>query len=131
MTLKMKKTASKTRKESAIDFLEHAARGDVQSAYETHVAPGFRHHNPYYRGDAASLRAGMAEAHETTPVREFSVKHAIEEGDLVAVHSRVIQGEKEVAVVHLLRFDDDDRIVEFWDVGQEAPKSSPNQNGMF
>jgi predicted SnoaL-like aldol condensation-catalyzing enzyme len=132
MARKMEKTASMTHKKAAIDFLEHAARGDVQYAYGTHVAPGFRHHNPYFPGDADSLRAGMIDAHEKSPNRMFEVRRAIEEGDMVAVHSRVVKDhDQEIAVVHLFRFDDRDRVVELWDVAQEVPRSSPNRHGMF
>jgi predicted SnoaL-like aldol condensation-catalyzing enzyme len=33
-------------------------------------------------------------------------------------------------VIHIFRFEED-RIVELWDVGQEIPEDSPNDNGMF
>jgi len=36
----------------------------------------------------------------------------------------------EIAAVHIVRFDGD-RIVEMWDVGQQVPAESPNENGMF
>jgi predicted SnoaL-like aldol condensation-catalyzing enzyme len=32
--------------------------------------------------------------------------------------------------VHIFRFRGD-KIVELWDLGQEVPESSPNENGMF
>ena len=58
--------------------------------------------------------------------------HAVEEGDLVAVHSRVQHGPADpgAALVHLFRFEGD-RIVELWDVGQEVPAETVNANGMF
>ena len=56
----------------------------------------------------------------------------LEDGDLVAVHSRVRQkpGDLGAAVVHIFRFQGD-RIVELWDMGQSVPENSPNENGMF
>jgi predicted SnoaL-like aldol condensation-catalyzing enzyme len=33
-------------------------------------------------------------------------------------------------LVRIFRFEGD-RIVELWDVGQQAPKNSPNDNGVF
>jgi len=45
-------------------------------------------------------------------------------------HVRHKKGEPGAAVVHVFRFEGD-RIAELWDVGQEVPADSPNQNGMF
>ena len=120
-----------TNKQIAISFLKLAASGKLDEAYR-HVSPSFRHHNPYFAGDAESLKAGMAEAHEKFPRTVLEDQHTFEEGDLVAVHSRVRHSADtpEIAVVHILRFEDE-RIAEMWDVGMEAPKDSPNENGMF
>ena len=120
-----------TKKEIAISFLESAATGKLDTAYAK-VTPNFRHHNPYFKGDAESLKTGMAEAHQKFPGTTIEVQHAWEEGDLVAVHSRVSHGpdHPEIAVVHMFRFAGD-RIAELWDVGMEAPKDLPNENGMF
>ena len=120
-----------TKRENAISFLKLAASGKLDEAY-SHVSPNFRHHNAYFAGDAESLKAGMAEAHEKFPGTALEVQHSLADGDLVAVHSRVSHGagQPEIAVVHLFRFEGD-RIAELWDVGMEAPKDSPNENGMF
>ena len=120
------------RKQAVISFLKLASSARVDEAYANHTSPNFRHHNPYFRGDAESLKAGMAEAHAKFPNTTLDVQHVFEAEDLVAVHSRVRHSPDtpEIAVVHIFRFEGD-RIVELWDVGQEAPKDSPNENGMF
>ena len=66
------------------------------------------------------------------PQKRLDVQRALEDGDLVAVHSRVEHGpaDRGVAVVHIFRFDGD-RIVELWDLAQAVPERSPNANGMF
>lgn len=122
---------SSTRKEIATSFLKLAASGKLDKAYG-YVSPVFRHHNPYFPGDAQSLKAGMAEAHKRFPNTTLVVQRLFEDGDLVAVHSRVRHASDtpEIAVVHIFRFEDG-QIVELWDVGQEAPADSPNKNGMF
>jgi len=119
------------RKQAAISFLKLASSGKLDEAY-SNVSQNFRHHNPYFRGNAESLKAGMAEAHQKFPDTTLEVQHVFEADDLVAVHSRVRHSPDtpEIAVVHIFRFEGD-RIVEMWDVGQEAPKDSPNENGMF
>jgi predicted SnoaL-like aldol condensation-catalyzing enzyme len=113
----------------AIDFLKNAASGRIHEAY-AHAAPNFRHHNPYFAAGAAALSAAMEEAHRNTPNKAFHVQRAVEEGDVVAVHSRVERDQGDIAVVHIFRFDDD-RIAELWDVGMELPKDSPNKDGAF
>ncbi len=120
------------RKESAISFLKLAASGNVSEAYAKYISPTFRHHNPYFAGDAESLKKGMAEAAAKFPHTTLEVQHIFEEGELVAVHSRVQHGlnEPEISVVHIFRFEGD-RIAELWDVGQAAPVDSPNKYGMF
>jgi predicted SnoaL-like aldol condensation-catalyzing enzyme len=123
---------SSARAQAAISFLKLAASGRLDEAYDKHIGANFRHHNPYFPGDAESLKAGMAEAHEKFPNTTLDVQHVFEADDQVAVHSRVRHSPEtpEIAVVHIFHFEGD-HIVETWDVGQEAPKDSPNENGMF
>jgi predicted SnoaL-like aldol condensation-catalyzing enzyme len=119
-------------KEIAGDFLRRVASGDVEEAYRQYVAPSFRHHNPYFAGDADSLRRGMEENAKQNPEKIFEVKRALRDGNLVAIHGFVRHkpGERGAALVHIFRFEGD-KIVEMWDVGQEVPENTPNQHGMF
>lgn len=123
---------SQSLKDAAVEFLTLAATGKVREAYDRHAGPGFRHHNPYFRGDAESLRAAMEENAAQNPDKTLEVQMALQDGDRVAVFSRVRQrpGDRGAAVVHLFRFEGD-RIAELWDVGQVVPEESFNENGMF
>ena len=118
-------------KDIAVSFLQNAATGKLDQAYGF-VSPNFRHHNAYFAGDAESLKAGMADAHQQFPNTKIEVQRAIEEGDTIAVHSRVQHAPDKppIAVVHIFRFEGD-KIAELWDVGMEVPKDSPNENGAF
>ncbi|MFA4133969.1 MULTISPECIES: nuclear transport factor 2 family protein [unclassified Brevibacillus] len=121
-----------TLKENAVSFLQLVASGNVREAYQRYTSPNFRHHNPFFRGDAHSLMLAMEENAAKNPHKILEVKRAIEEGDIVAVHSHVKQNQEDLggAVVHIFRFHND-QIVEMWDVGQPIPADSPNENGMF
>ena len=121
-----------THKQAAVEFLKLAASGRVRDAYLKHVGARFRHHNPHFRGDAASLRDAMEQNATQNPNKMLDVQSAIEEGDRVAVFSRVRQNpaDRGGAVVHIFRFEND-RIVELWDIGQAVPEQSINENGMF
>jgi predicted SnoaL-like aldol condensation-catalyzing enzyme len=119
-------------KDKAVSFLQLVASGRVREAYRSHVGPGFRHHNPFFRGDANSLMLAMEENAEKNPHKILEVWRALEEEDFVMVHSHVKQNPEDLggAVVHIFRFQDGS-IVELWDVGQAIPENSPNENGMF
>ncbi len=121
----------RSRKDSAVSFLNLAASGHVQEAYREHVsAANFHHHNPFFADGATALMAGMEENARQYPDKTLEVLHAIEEGDIVVVHSRVQprQGDRGAALVHLFRFEGD-RIAELWDIGQPVPADAVN--GMF
>ena len=118
-------------KDVAVSFLQNAATGKLEQAYSL-ASPNFRHHNAYFKGDADSLKAGMAGAHQQFPETKLEVQRVIAEDDLVAVHSRVQHAPERpaIAVVHIFRFEGN-QIAELWDVGMEVPKDSPNENGAF
>lgn len=121
-----------TKKEIAVKFLEAVASGQVDEAYEKYVSPNFYHHNPYFKGDRDTLRLAMKEAHVQSPNKIYEVKRVLEDGDLIAVHGRLViaSGSKEMAVVHILRFQNN-KIVEEWETGGEIPADSPNEYGAF
>ena len=120
------------KKEAAISFLTLVAAGRVGDAFAQHVGEGFRHHNPYFAGDARSLMTAMEDNARQTPNKRLDVVRALEDGDLVAVHSHIRQhpDERGHAVVHIFRFEGD-RIVEGWDVAQAVPEESVNEYGML
>ncbi|HFE9762234.1 TPA: nuclear transport factor 2 family protein [Acinetobacter baumannii] len=125
---------SLSQKEIAVRFLELAAAGEVDEAYGNYTALNFKHHNPYYAGDKTSLKEGMRESAIETPNKVLEVQHVIEDGALVAVHSKLeMQMNNKLtilAVVHICRFENG-KIAEFWDIGQIQPDPLVNENGMF
>jgi predicted SnoaL-like aldol condensation-catalyzing enzyme len=116
----------------ARDFLQKCCDGRVAEAYADHVAEDFRHHNPWFRGDAASLRDGMAGNAAQFPHKSIRFVRTLEDGDGVAVYSEMhhVPGDRGYALVHWFRFAGD-RIAELWDVAQPVPEQSENENGMF
>ena len=119
-------------KQAALQFLKLVEAGQIEQAYRKYTTENGRHHNPYFQAGFAALQKGMLENHEQNPGMRLTVKNVIGEGDLVAVHSRVVQspGHAGLAAVHIFRFQGG-RIVEFWDVGEPIPADSPNEDGMF
>ncbi|WP_026564906.1 nuclear transport factor 2 family protein [Bacillus sp. UNC41MFS5] len=133
MNTEQQVTSNLSTKEKAVSFLQLVASGKVREAYQTFVHPDFRHHNPYFRGDAESLMIAMEENAALNPNKILEVKLAIQENDKVAVYSHIRQHPEDHlggAVVHIFRFQDN-QIVELWDIGQPIPEDSQNENGMF
>ena len=119
-------------KESAIAFLLHAAAGRARDEAKRYLAPGFRHHNLHFPGDADALLEAMDENAAQFPGKTLEVVRAVQEGDLVATLCKVkhTADESGWAVNHWFRFEDG-KIAELWDLAQEIPKDSPNQFGPF
>ncbi|SCK19454.1 nuclear transport factor 2 family protein [Vogesella sp. LIG4] len=119
-------------KQAAVAFLQLAAAGQVDEAFARFAAANFRHHNPGFAGDGATLQAAMRDNARQHPDKTFEVQRVIAEGELVAVHSRVHLPAMALtlAVVHIFRFEHG-RIAELWDIGQPQPAAMPNQHGMF
>ena len=115
----------------AVEFLKLASAGQVDEAYRL-TAPGGKHHNQYLEAGWDALKVGMKAASKRTPDQQLDVKHVVESGDLVAVHSHVLPhpGGAGIAVVHLFRFENG-KIAELWDVGQAVEPGSPNSDGTF
>ena len=119
-------------KATAIDFIRKVAAGEASEAYTRYVSLTFRHHNPFFRGDAKSLREAMQENAPKNPPKIFEIQRALQESDLVAVHSRVRQKRQDrgSALVHLFRFREN-CIEELWDIGQAEPEKMVDEHGMF
>lgn len=128
----MSKQVALNRKEMTTEFLRLAASGQVRDAYQRYISPNFRHHNPFFRGDAQSLMIAMEENAAQNPNKVLEVQHVLEDGNFVAVHAKVTlkPGERGVALVHIFRFEDD-LVTELWNIGQPEPENTPNQYGMF
>lgn len=120
-----------TRKEIAETFLKLASSGKVREAFAWHVHSKFRHHNAYFKADRESLMRGMERSAKDSPDKSFHTLRAVEEGDLVAIHGRVVfSPELQWSVIHIFRFEGN-LIIEEWEASQEAFPDSPNENGIF
>jgi predicted SnoaL-like aldol condensation-catalyzing enzyme len=126
------KPETHSHKNAAVEFVRLVGAGKLREAYDRHTDGKFRHHNAFFRGDRASLLQAMEDNARISPHKVLEVKHALEDGDIVAVHSHIRQHPQDrgVAAVHLFRFEGG-RIAEFWDISQAIPADSPNENGMF
>lgn len=119
-----------TKKEIATSFLRLASAGSADEAYERFVHKDFKHHLIYFRGDRQTLLEAMKENAREFPGKTYEVLRALEEGDLVAVHGKVVLAPKVYGVIHILRFEGQ-LIVESWEASQEELSDMPNEHGLF
>ena len=119
-------------KSIAIAFLQHAAAGRARAESMQSLAPGFRHHNVHFPGDANALLEAMDKNAAQFPGKTLEVVRAVQEGDIVSTLCKVRRTTDEAgyAVNHWFRFEGG-KIAELWDLAQELPKDSPNQYGPF
>jgi predicted SnoaL-like aldol condensation-catalyzing enzyme len=102
-------------------------------------APDCKTHNPFVAGGVDVLTDAMVAANKEGsakyPEAEFSVKHVLADGDLVAAHTQLLSNKSNLnegglRQVHLFRFKGE-RIVEYWDVTQQVTPNMPNASGAF
>lgn len=123
---------AQSRKEAVADFLQMVVAGRIDAAYAKYVDMTGKQHNPYFAAGFAALRQAMLDDYMQSPSKQIVVKHVLGDGDLVAAHSQLLMGagQPSMSVVHIFRFQGA-KIVELWDIGQQAPAESPNTDGMF
>jgi predicted SnoaL-like aldol condensation-catalyzing enzyme len=110
---------------------------EVEQAFRLYVGASYRQHNPNVPdGVDGAVRALTKYTHEIYPELRQEVKRTVAQGDLVAVHSRYVPGNAErergtgAAAVDIFRVEHG-KIVEHWDVLQNIPEKSANDNSMF
>jgi predicted SnoaL-like aldol condensation-catalyzing enzyme len=96
-------------------------------------------HNPFISGSIESLTDAMIAASKDIGTQKtepaFDVKHVLADGDLVAVHTELLNSKSKpseggLRQVHLFRFEGD-KIAEYWDITQQVTPNMPNASGAF
>ncbi len=118
------------KKDIAISFLTLASSGKVAEAFEKYIHPYFKHHLVFFKGNRESFLKAMEENACQFPDKTYKTIHALEDGDLVAVHGKVELAPKVFGVIYIFRFNND-KIIESWEASQEELKDSPNENGLL
>ena len=110
---------------------------EVAQAFRLYVAPHYQQHRRGApEGNEAAIQALTHLTHETYPGIRQEVKRTVAQGDLVAVHSRYTRNQADrdsgggQAAVDIFRLEHN-RIVEHWDVVEDAAAGSTNDNEVF
>jgi predicted SnoaL-like aldol condensation-catalyzing enzyme len=125
-------------KDVAIGFLRALMQGRFKEGLQF-FASDCKTHNPYIAGGMDALTDAMIAANREMrtkyPDAELTIRHTLADGDLVAVHTQLLNSKHEpsqggLRQVHLFRFEGD-KIVEYWDITQMVTPEMPNARGAF
>lgn len=105
---------------------------DIETSREECFGETYIQHNPMAPDGPEALFAFMAPFFEANPDAAIHIKRIAAEGDLVWIHynNKPTPDSLGLAVVDILRMEDG-KFVEHWDVVQQVPEKSANDNTMF
>ncbi|RKG45663.1 polyketide cyclase [Acinetobacter cumulans] len=120
-------------KKLVTDFYNGVFQKHQVKAYsDQYIGTEYIQHNPYVPNGKAPFVNYFTQYFKENPLAKSVIKRAAAEGDLVYlhVHSQQNPQDRGVAVVDIFRVENG-KIVEHWDVQQDVPAESANQNTMF
>jgi len=119
-------------KKLVVAFYDAAINRKDFAAAVQYLGPQYKQHNPTARDGAEGLKAFIEFLKARFPKQHGDIRQVIAEGDLVAlhVHSTRDDGTPGRAIVDIFRVANG-KVVEHWDVIQDIPEKSANENGMF
>jgi predicted SnoaL-like aldol condensation-catalyzing enzyme len=119
-------------KKIVVDFYNKGLNDKDFDAAAKYLGPRYIQHNPGGGNGAQAFKAFVTFLKEKFPNSHNEIKRVIAEGDLVVLHVHSVRtpGERGRAIVDIFKVEDG-KIVEHWDVIQDVPEKSANQNTMF
>jgi predicted SnoaL-like aldol condensation-catalyzing enzyme len=119
-------------KEVVTAFYEAAINQKDFPAAEKYMGSYYKQHNPMAEDGKEGFKKFIDYLRSTYPNAHSDIKRVMAEEDYVIlhVHSVTIPDTRGQAVVDIFRLENG-KIVEHWDVIQDIPEKSANDNGMF
>ena len=119
-------------KQNAIEFYRTAYLGDPVRAVELYVGADYIQHNPAVGDGKQPFIDYFTEMADKYPDKEIEFVRAVAEGDLVALHThQTWPGNEEYVTMDFFRFDENGKIIEYWDSIQKIWDVTKNGNPMY
>ena len=119
-------------KKLVAQFYQNAINDKNFAAAEPYLGSWYIQHNPQAQDGIDGFKQFIEYLKSTYPQSHSEIKRIIADGDYVIlhVHSTKEPGTRGQAIMDIFRLEHN-KIVEHWDVIQEIPAESANNNGMF
>jgi predicted SnoaL-like aldol condensation-catalyzing enzyme len=100
------------------------------AAADQYLGDTYIQHNPGAPNGREALKNLVGPMFKNAPKTRVDIRRVAADGDLVWLHIKGNFGGKDVSIVDIFRIEGE-KIVEHWDVIQEVPAKSANENTMF
>lgn len=119
-------------KQVVVDYYQTAFNGEPEKAVELYVGDRYVQHNPMAADGTDAFIGFVKWLRGENPELKLEIKRVLAEDDIVVTHSHLIlkPGEPGQALADFFRVENG-KVVEHWDVIQEIPATSANDNTMF
>jgi predicted SnoaL-like aldol condensation-catalyzing enzyme len=113
------------------DFYNKVFLAKNASAAVNYLEQDYIQHNPNVATGRQAFINAFAQIFKQNPNFSTQIKRIYTDGNSVIVHSFSPRGPAGSAIVDIYRLNDDGKIAEHWDVIQQIPSKSANNNTMF
>jgi predicted SnoaL-like aldol condensation-catalyzing enzyme len=117
-------------KRMVLEFYQKFFGDKDLSAADQFLGDTYIQHNPGAPNGREALKNLVGPMFKNAPKTKVDIRRVAADGDLVWLHIKGNFGGKEVSIVDIFRIENE-KIVEHWDVIQEVPAKSANENTMF
>jgi predicted SnoaL-like aldol condensation-catalyzing enzyme len=119
-------------KKNAAEFYDLIINKKDFASARRFVGDRYKQHNPLVKDGPEGLGEFVEFLRTNYPGARSEIRQIFADGDYVILHVHSIRtAEVQRAIIEIFRLLPDGRIDEHWDVIQEIPKTSANENGMF
>jgi predicted SnoaL-like aldol condensation-catalyzing enzyme len=124
--------ADRGNKQAVLGFYQAALNDKDFDAAQKFLAPHYKQHNPTLPDGAEGIRKLTEILRARAPKMHVDIKHIFAVDDFVIIHSHSVSDPAKPgrAIADFYRMKDG-LIAEHWDVIQDIPEHSANDNGMF
>jgi predicted SnoaL-like aldol condensation-catalyzing enzyme len=113
------------------DFYNKVFLAKNASAAVNYLEQDYIQHNPNVATGRQAFINAFTQIFKQNPDFSTQIKRIYTDGNYVVVHSFSPRGLTGSAIVDIYRLNDDGKIAEHWDVIQQIPSKSANNNTMF